>query len=117
MSKRSIPLEVDPPSSNSGEPAYTVLHESDDKPKPSTQCPPQNTLAEKLASRAPPDRILMSRPEVALYLGISHKSLDAYSATKYHELKYSRIGIRAIYRLSDVLAYVELKQKGKMGAA
>lgn len=72
----------------------------------------QAQLNEKLTSPASADDILLTRPEAALYLGLSSKSLEAYGSSKYHELKYSIIGNRAMYRLSAVQNFVSLKTKG-----
>ena len=69
-------------------------------------------LEAKLAQDTSADRILLTRAEAAYYLGLSKKSLDSYSRTKYEQLRFSKVGGRAIYRLSDVLAYLNSCQKG-----
>jgi hypothetical protein len=69
-------------------------------------------LEAKLSQNIEADRILLTRAEAAYYLGLSKKALDSYSRTKYADLRFSKIGGRAIYRLSDVLAYLTTCQKG-----
>ncbi len=70
----------------------------------------RRSLEQKLATNASPDKILLTRGEAAVYLGISYKSLESYSSKKYPELKFSLIGNRARYLLSDILDYLELKK-------
>lgn len=71
-------------------------------------------LEEKLAQDIPANRILLTRAEAAYYLGLSKKALDSYSASKYADLKFSKVGGRALYRLSDVMDYLTACQKGAL---
>lgn len=73
---------------------------------------PRETLEEKLQSATPANRIFLTRPEVAEYLGVSTKTLDVKANKEYHNLPYSLVGGRSQYKLSDVLDYFDSKRKG-----
>lgn len=73
----------------------------------------EQSLEKKLASQASADRIWLTRPEVAHYLGVQKRILDSYSSTRYPDLRYSKVGGRAMYKLSDVMAFLENRQKGR----
>ena len=72
---------------------------------------PAITLKQKLVSGIPSNRLLLTRPEVAAYLGLSPKTLDLHGATRYCDLPFFKIGSRAMYRFDDVLNFIEGRRK------
>lgn len=65
---------------------------------------------------APPLTILdpaarMSPQETALQLGVSKRTLDAWRSTGRHALPYYRLGGRIYYSRTDVLAWLEARQR------
>ena len=83
--------------------------------QPETPNPVTASLNQKLASEVPPERLLLTRKEVAAYLGLSPKTLDLHGATRYQDLPFFKVGSRAMYRLDDVLAFVEGRRKAAGG--
>lgn len=50
---------------------------------------------------------LMTRQEAAAYMGVSVWTLSAWASTGRVKLPFYRVGRRAMYKLSDVLAFIE----------
>lgn len=53
-----------------------------------------------------PPRELLSRRDAAEYLGIKPQTLAVWAWHRRHDLPYVRVGGRAMYRRSDLEAFV-----------
>lgn len=50
---------------------------------------------------------LLSRTEAAQYLGLSEKTLATWASVQRYNLPVTKIGRRAMYRRSDLDAFIE----------
>lgn len=55
---------------------------------------------------------LMTRQEAAAYLGVSVWTLNAWASRGGVALPFYRVGRRAMYKQSDVLAFLEASKQG-----
>lgn len=55
---------------------------------------------------------LMTRQEAASYLGVSVWTLNAWASRGGVALPFYRVGRRAMYKQSDVLAFLEASKQG-----
>ncbi len=70
-------------------------------------------------SRTPrnnPDSPLLSRPAAARYLGIAPETLANWASSGRYGLPYIRVGRRALYRRTDLDAFIARRRRVVGGA-
>ena len=55
------------------------------------------------------DERLLTRPEAAAYIGVSTGTLTVWASTGRYSLPYIRVGRRAMYRRSDLDAWLKVR--------